>query len=200
MSTSTSTSTSTSHGTFGLSRCAAPRDHGPMNESPVDDTLPAESRIRLPWTTPGILVGTDGSPHSRAALEYGAWLAPQLRLPLHALVVWQDPTLMWGDAYGYYGPSSEESETYAQQLAKDESAWLFPDGVPDWFSTSASRGVAARTLIDASRDAAMLVVGTRGHGGFTGLLLGSVSSACVAHAHCPVLVVREFGPSYHARG
>ncbi len=51
------------------------------------------------------------------------------------------------------------------------------------------KGSARSVLIDASKDADLLVVGRRGHGGFVGLLVGSVSSACVAHAHCPVLVV-----------
>ena len=51
------------------------------------------------------------------------------------------------------------------------------------------RGHPREMLIQASKDSDMIVVGRRGHGGFGGLLLGSVSSACVAHAHCPVLVV-----------
>ena len=55
-----------------------------------------------------------------------------------------------------------------------------------------TEGPAAEALIDASQRASVLVVGSRGHGGFVGLLLGSVSQQCVTHAHCPVMVMRPY--------
>ncbi|WP_374975059.1 universal stress protein [Microbacterium trichothecenolyticum] len=158
-----------------------------MSEPQTDvDTSPAP----LPWATPGILVGVDGSEPSRAALKYAVEMAPKLALPVHALAAWSSPTPMWGDAYIFYGESDDDFENDARKLAEGEALRLFPAGVPEWLTAGARRGNAARTLIEASRDAAMLVVGNRGRGGFAGLLLGSVSGACAAHAHCPVLVVR----------
>lgn len=150
----------------------------------------APSALGLPWSRSGILVGVDGSEPAEAALKHAAGLAEKLDLPLHVLVVWMDPALTWGDAFPY--PASFEAlEDSAKQVAVRSVAEVFPEGPPAWVTTSALQGVPASELIAASAQAAMLVVGTRGHGGFTGLLLGSVSSACVSHAHCPVLVVRE---------
>ena len=71
---------------------------------------------------------------------------------------------------------------------------VFPHSPPDWFTVGMERGQPAFVLLQHSADAEMLIIGTRGHGGFVGLLLGSVSSACVAHALCPVLVVPDPGP------
>ncbi len=56
-----------------------------------------------------------------------------------------------------------------------------------------TEGPAAQVLLDAARGGALLVVGSRGHGGFSGLMLGSVSQQCVAHAPCPVVVVHVLG-------
>ncbi|WP_395802983.1 universal stress protein [Arthrobacter sp. FW306-04-A] len=66
---------------------------------------------------------------------------------------------------------------------------MFGPDLPDNVVSRVVRGHARESLIEASREVDMIVVGRRGHGGFGGLLVGSVSSACVAHAHCPVLVV-----------
>lgn len=66
--------------------------------------------------------------------------------------------------------------------------WAFAEA-PIPVSTLVAEGNAARALLDASEGADLLVVGSRGHGGFTGVLVGSVSQQCVNHAKCPVVVV-----------
>jgi nucleotide-binding universal stress UspA family protein len=65
---------------------------------------------------------------------------------------------------------------------------------PPGLRTDVREGNAARVLLEASEGARMLVVGSRGHGGFAGLLLGSVSAACAEHASCPVLVLHGTTP------
>ncbi len=80
-------------------------------------------------------------------------------------------------------------ESGARQVLNETIDKAYPEGKPENVSARLIHGHPRPALIDASEGADMLVVGRRGHGGFVGLLLGSVSSACVAHARCPVLVV-----------
>ncbi|WP_349428315.1 universal stress protein [Microbacterium sp. LWS13-1.2] len=159
---------------------------------PQSSSRPSADRRPFPWSEPGILVGVDGSAAALTALRYAVDIAPKLGHPVHALVVWDYPTLEWSDGVGWYYPGTYASlEGAAEEIASDAASSVFPSDTPDWFSSSTMNGRAARELVDASKDAAMLVVGTRGHGELTGLLLGSVSAACAAHAHCPVLIVRN---------
>nr|MDT0664789.1 universal stress protein [Micromonospora sp. DSM 115978] len=92
---------------------------------------------------------------------------------------------------------------YVVPMPLDEAGWrelaqaeldrtvqaIFGTQPPADLDTEVSEGGPAHVLIDASKDAQLLVVGSRGHGGFVGMLLGSVSTACVHHARCPVVVV-----------
>jgi nucleotide-binding universal stress UspA family protein len=86
----------------------------------------------------------------------------------------------------------------AQQVLDAAAARVFDGETPDWYRSSTRKGKPARVLIEASAGAEMLVLGSRGHGGFVGLMLGSVSMACAAHAHCPVLIVHPSKEASHA--
>jgi nucleotide-binding universal stress UspA family protein len=80
-------------------------------------------------------------------------------------------------------------EREAENVLSDVVRQVFGDAVPDWFTGRVVKGRATARLIQHSADADLLVIGSRGHGGFVGLLLGSVSAICAEHARCPVLVV-----------
>ncbi|MBN9153015.1 MAG: universal stress protein [Microbacterium sp.] len=131
-----------------------------------------------------ILVGIDGSPSSIDALTYAKRLAEALDAPIEVMITWIYPGLM--DYAGVAGWSPEED---ARQIIQDAVTVVFGDEVPDGLTISVTNGPAAKRLIAESARASMLVLGSRGHGGFAGLLLGSVSSACAEYAHCPVLIV-----------
>jgi nucleotide-binding universal stress UspA family protein len=131
-----------------------------------------------------IVVGFDGSSPSDAALERGVVMARALSVPLRVIAVWQSPRTLGG--YPMSGWTPEEDLRLMIDTAVVET---FGAAAPAWFSAQTIEGTPAQVLIRESRDAQMLVVGSRGHGGFAGLLLGSVSSACAEHATCPVLVM-----------
>lgn len=132
---------------------------------------------------PVIVVGVDGSESSRDALRWAARQAKVTGADLHAVTAWHLPEI-----YAYEPRDYEADARKALDHAVEQA--LGPDpGVP--LVTRVVLGDPAPVLIDASRGAQLLAVGSHGHGGFVGMLLGSVSQHCVGHAQCPVVVVRH---------
>lgn len=131
-----------------------------------------------------VVVGIDGSTPSKRALEWAAFIARNTGAEIVAVTAWHLP--LYGPAEWPldWDPETEAGNTLRQTVGDV----LGPDaGVT--VRELVMQGDAAQILLDASTDAQALVVGSRGHGGFTGLLLGSVSRACVEHAMCPVVVI-----------
>jgi nucleotide-binding universal stress UspA family protein len=140
------------------------------------------------WRT--VVVGVDGSHGSRKALTWAAAEAAKHRTGLVVLNVWEFPLLPpLGSGSVPLGGVPDLSDTATEQLLQVISEELGEDPpVRVW--PRVKRGRPAEVLIKQSAAADLLVVGTRGHGGFAGLLLGSVSRHVVAYAQCPVTVVR----------
>lgn len=141
-------------------------------------------------TSQRIIVGIDGSESSLYALQQAAGLAVPLNCSLDAITAWdysllRDPFFAKGSPEVQWSPQSE-----AHKVLENAVRDAFRD-VPLPIRTRAIWGRAAHVLIQESKDARMLVLGSRGHGGFAGLLLGSVSAACAAHAECPVLITHS---------
>lgn len=137
---------------------------------------------------PLIVVGVDGSPASANALEFAIEEAQLRHAELHVTYAYPviERHVTGSTGKDYYDQVEADAKEFIQEIMKSApptegiaAQWL---GVP---------GNPAEVLIEASRDATILVVGSRGVGGFMGLLMGSVSTQCVHHSHCPVLVVRE---------
>jgi nucleotide-binding universal stress UspA family protein len=135
-------------------------------------------------TRPLVVVGADGSASAAEAVTWAADYASMAGADLELVTAWHFPT-----SYGVAMPlSGWDPEAEAVTISeKSRAAVSLPD---DRVRTRIVHGAAAVVLADRSRSAHLLVVGSRGHGGFAGLLLGSVSAHCVHHAACPVVVVR----------
>ncbi len=109
---------------------------------------------------------------------------------LRAVIAWRWPTTyVWAPDYGGFDFAADARKTLEEAVTE---ALGSPPSVP--VTISVTEGHPAAVLFDASRSADLLVVGSQGHGAFTGILLGSVSQHCVQHATCPVLVYRRPGP------
>jgi nucleotide-binding universal stress UspA family protein len=138
-----------------------------------------------------VLVGVDGSGHSDLAVEFAFEEASFRGAPLRAIHAWRHPVAAEpGDMLPLVYDVDEVEGEEARVLAEALAGWRerYPD-VP--VEQAVVRTGAARALVHESARAQLLVVGARGHGGFVGLLLGSVSRAVLLHAACPVAVVRN---------
>lgn len=137
---------------------------------------------------PRIVVGVDGSPLAHSALEFAIEEARLRGASLHVTYAYPalGSALTGSTGKDYYEQVENEARTLLQGLvAKAPST----EGVDvEWVAVP---GNPSEVLIEASKEAVLLVVGSRGVGGFLGLVMGSVSTQCVHYSHCPVLVVRE---------
>jgi nucleotide-binding universal stress UspA family protein len=131
-----------------------------------------------------ILIGVDGSSFSVNALRYAGGIASALGAPLRVVTMWEFRVLAL-----YYPPDEWTPQTDAAAVLTSSIAQAFDDEPPAGLVKELLEGPTAKTLIEESRHSRMLVLGTRGAGGFVNLLLGSVSATCAEHAHCPVLLV-----------
>jgi nucleotide-binding universal stress UspA family protein len=133
-----------------------------------------------------IVVGVDGSVPSKAAL---AWALGQARLTgaaVEAVIAWEFPSIT-----GYPVLVSDvDWEDLAARALGDAVAEVAADAHVE-IATKVRRGNAAEMLLEEAAGADLLVVGSRGHGGFVEALLGSTGQHCVHHATCPVVVIRD---------
>lgn len=126
-----------------------------------------------------IVVGVDGSPGAKKAL---AWAVEEARVrngTVEAVRAW---------TLGEFG-TPDDLASFAMKSLEEDIAELTDTHPGVEIETCTDRGSAGKVLIEHARDADMLVVGSRGHGGFAGLLLGSVSQQVAAHSHIPAVVV-----------
>src|ERR1700748_2835802 len=138
---------------------------------------------------PGIVVGVDGSGHSRKALETAAAEAAAHGLPLTVLVIHQAVRDVYGRA-SHYGDDAALTEKAKEAAQADTDQVLAAAGSqPASVTVTAVHGLPVDELVKASENADMLVLGRRGMGGFVRLLMGSVSSQVAQHARCPVLIL-----------
>jgi nucleotide-binding universal stress UspA family protein len=139
-----------------------------------------------------ILVGVDGSPSSVAALRWAVRQAGLTGGSVEAITAWQSPTLVGlGVSFAEVDSASGDDNRIrdaAENVLRTAIAAAEAPGVH--VKAEIGEGSPAQLLLDAAQGADMVVVGSRGHGGFAGTLLGSVGQALAQHAPCPVLIIR----------
>lgn len=136
-----------------------------------------------------IVVGVDGSTQSQQALRWAARIASATHAHINAVAVWDYPV-----TYGWGPPADWNPGDDMQKLLTETVEIALGSQHTAEITLTTLQGSAAHVLLEESAGALMLIVGSRGHGGFVGLLLGSVSAAVAEHATCPVLVVHGDQP------
>ena len=139
----------------------------------------------------GITVGIDGSAHSSRALEWALNEAAVRHAPVTVMTVCPVAMNAWTDTpiiLPQDPADLQESRLAAEEMTAKVLSQL-GDAQPSSVTVRAIIGFPAEALIEASRTSDLMVVGSRGAGGFAKLVIGSVSSQVAHHAHCPVVVV-----------
>jgi nucleotide-binding universal stress UspA family protein len=139
---------------------------------------------------PRIVAGVDGSPSSVEALRWAVRYAELSGGTVDATMTWQYPLTASGLGWA---PTSQWDDTNFAELAAKALSDVVADVDPPSVTVRqiVVEGNAGEALIEAAKDADLLVLGSRGHGAITDALIGSVSTRCLHHAACPVLVVKE---------
>ncbi|MER7306801.1 universal stress protein [Streptomyces griseoluteus] len=140
---------------------------------------------------PRIVVGVDGSESSKQALRWALRQAEVTGSVLEAVTAWEYPQLY--GSLGWMPPLSEEEvdfERIAHQVLLDAVKEVAGPEPSVEMRTTVAFGPPTSVLLEASKGASLLVLGSRGHGGFTEALLGSVGQHCTHHATCPVVIIR----------
>ncbi|MBC2639646.1 MULTISPECIES: universal stress protein [unclassified Rhodococcus (in: high G+C Gram-positive bacteria)] len=137
-----------------------------------------------------IVVGVDGSESASAAVAWAARAAAALSLPLHIVTVVHIPSFYYTEPYLAESFKEELENTATARLGSARVHATQTVDEPLDITTEQHEGKVSQMLIELSANAHMVVLGSRGHGEFTGLLVGSTTSAVAAHGHCPLVVVR----------
>ena len=144
-----------------------------------------------------IVVGVDSSPGSASALEWALTEGIMRGCPVRAITCWSFPPLYGVDVVAFVGVDPAEIERdSAEMLALAVTAAITKvgktrPGGPTAIEQVVIAGIASQELVREGKGAEMIVVGSRGRGGFLGLLLGSTATQVIHHATCPVVVYRE---------
>jgi nucleotide-binding universal stress UspA family protein len=152
----------------------------------MSSELQKEASNSHPVTDPRIVVGIDGSPASYCALEWAINQAELTNASLEIVSAWEWPT-----SFGWsLIPEGYDPEKDLQKMIDPMLATLRASHPTVVMEVKIVEGHPAPVLIHESKGAELLVVGSRGHGEFIGMLIGSTSEHCVANAACPVVVFR----------